>query len=605
MMSDKTTTPAPCGYVVGLSLMAVLSGLLSLQAGCVSGKKQTPSSQLAAGEAPERIAQKNIIQGGQVLPRAEAGQGLVWFPFVWSPELAAPDKASGLTAINYVNIREPKLIFRNSITKNEILIALSEESGSDKRRFELTSADPQKQLRFYLPRVLALTQGDYVVEGIRTELGTQTQERGTLVNLPFVNPFQASGAKPLVVQVREGRVSTVARVVQTTSIADSAQGLSLKTIAENLDSDVVPVGLVLQHLNRSPAEGSTIVRAGTTDFPRLRFDLTNQKGEILKVEEHVARVGFIADSPCGAEGTIRLVWKRLNDEREYLSQFPFGGSEPNCKDKFSTGFSFALPAGDWQLKSTMLALADRFKPQVQTPWMRNPSALLNEYFSLSDQSARWTFETQREIENRKGLIIPLDSATRKYTELRRLGDIYSVGRNMQSSDSLFLGHFDIRIGESKNDKSPFSEFELKTSFDLSAVQSLLSVSRVFNAYTLEKIANGKAVKTKIILRTAANQEDRPSLAPAAAELQGEAKKAYATCVKEREESDPLVTSDGILQFTVLKGSDSVNLRSRSGSPEALLENWLESCLKKKFIGFRFSRKVPVNFQGELKFGMEN
>lgn len=605
MMSDKTTTPASCSHVVGLSLLVVLSGLLSSQVACVSARKHTPSSQLAAGETPERIAQKNIIQGGPVLPRAEAGQGLLWFPFVWSPELAAPDKASGLTAVSYVNIREPKLIFRNTVTKNEILIALNEESGSDKRRFELSSAEPQKQLRFYLPRVLALSQGDYVIEGIRAELGTQTQERGTLVNLPFVNPFQASGAKPLVVQVRETRVSTVARVVQTTSIADSAQGLSLKTISENLDSDVVPVGLVLQHLNRNTGDGGTIVRAGTTDFPRLRFDLTNQKGEILKVEEHIARVGFIADSPCGAEGTIRLVWKRLNDEREYLSQFPFGGSEPNCKDKFSSGFSFALPAGDWQLKSTMLALADRFKPQVQTPWMRNPSALLNEYFSLSEQSARWTFETQREIENRKGLIIPLDSATRKYTELRRLGDIYSVGRNAQSSDSLFLGHFDIRIGESKNDKTPFSEFELKTSFDLPSVQSLLSVSRVFNAYTLEKIANGKAVKTKIILRTAANQEDRPSLAPAAAELQGEAKKAYATCVKEREESDPLVSSDGILQFTVLKGSDSVNLRSRTGSTDVLLENWLESCLKKKFIGFRFSRKVPVNFQGELKFGMEN
>lgn len=605
MMSDKTTTPQVCGRIGGLSVMVVLSGLLSSQVACVTRNKQASKPHLVTNESTESAARKSIIQGDQPVLRAEGAQGLLWFPFVWSPELAVPDTSSGLTAVSYINIREPKLVFRNAVTRTEILIALNEESGTEKRRFELSANEPQKQLRFYLPRVLALSPGDYVIEGIRAELGTQTQERGPLVNLPLVNPFQASGAKPLIVQVREGRISAVARVVQTTTIADSAQGLSLKTISENLDSDVVPVGLVLQHLNRNPSEGGTIVRSGTTDFPRLRFDLTNEKGESLKIEEHVARVGFLADAPCGAEGTIRLVWKRLNDEREYLTQFPFGGSSPSCSEKRSYAFSFALPAGDWQLKSTMLALADRFKPQVQTPWMRNPSPLLNEYFSLSDQSARWTFETQREIENRKGLVIPLDSVTRKHVELRRNNDIYAVGRTAQSSDSLFLGHFDIRIGESKSDKTPFSEFELKTSFDLQNVQNLLSLSRVFNAYTLEKISTGKAVKTKIILRTAANQEDRPSLAPAAAELQGEAKKAYAICVKEREESDPLVTSDGFLQFTVLKGSDSVNLRSRTGSSNTLMENWLEACLKKKFIGFRFSRKVPVNFQGELKFGMEN
>ena len=60
----------------------------------------------------------------------------------------------------------------------------------------------------------------------------------------------------------------------------------------------------------------------------------------------------------------------------------------------------------------------------------------------------------------------------------------------------------------------------------------------------------------------------------------------------------------MLRFTVLKGSDSVNIKSRRVNNDTVIENWLELCLKKKLIGFRFSKKAPVNFQGELKFGKE-
>ncbi|NBW82840.1 hypothetical protein EBR21_13910 [bacterium] len=423
--------------------------------------------------------------------------------------------------------------------------------------------------------------------------------------MPFVNPFQAGSAKPLLLKVREGRTAMVARVVQTTSIAETVQGLSLKTTSENLDSDVVPVGLVLKQLGKSLSESLSSLVPASDDFPRTRLDITDVGGKTVPVEEQSARIGFVVDAPCDASGSVRLVWKRQNDDREYLTQFPIDAGNGECKDKRSLGFKFTVPAGDWVLKSTMLAPLGTFQPQIQTAWLKAPSPLLKQYFSLDEAQYLWTMETHKEREIRKALVIPVDSASRRFAELRRSKDVYRANTLAQNSDVLFLGHFDIRISESKNDRVAIWDFVLKSSFDLSRAQALLNAKDVFNAYTLEKLTYGRSNNASIVLRTAADKEDRPSVAPVAAELQGEAKKAYSSCVKEREETDPLVNLGGLLQFTVLKGSDSVNLKSQRASADPMDENWLELCMKKKFIGFRFSKKAPVNFQGELRFGREN
>lgn len=139
-----------------------------------------------------------------------------------------------MSAIDNLIIREPKLILRNVNSKAEVLLNLREESGALESKMQSSTKDNGSQVRFYLPRVSALSQGEYVIEGIKVELGVRGQSRGTVVTMPFVNPFQASAAKPLMVKVREGKVATVARVVQTTSIAEAAQGLSLKSVSENL-----------------------------------------------------------------------------------------------------------------------------------------------------------------------------------------------------------------------------------------------------------------------------------------------------------------------------------------------------------------------------------
>lgn len=618
-MSDNKLMARGGRMPVKLNAGAFLPLVLIGQFSCVSKKSTTDaassaSSPLSAAAGVDSRAvssngaltqlEKLIFQGGLDVPKLEAGRGLLWFPFVWSPVLAQPEKDSGLSTIDNLIIREPKLILRNVNSKAEVLLNLREESGALESKMQSSTKDRGGQVRFYLPRISALAQGDYVIEGIRVELGVRGQSRGTVATMPFVNPFQTSAAKPLLVKVREGKVATVARVVQTTSIAEAAQGLSLKTVSENLDNDVVPVGVVVQHLAGKGQEFLSAITPATNDFPRLRVDLTNDKNELPSIDEPVAKVGFLVDAPCSAEGSIRIIWKRSNDDKEYLSQFQFVAGDASCKEKKSHGFVFAIPSGDWVPKSTLISSVKSNQAEVQTSWLRAPTSLLKDYFSLTQPKFSWTLETQREREIRRALIVPVESASRKHAELRKTRDVYSLGGATKSADVLFLGHFDIRVSSAKNERSEIWDFVLKSGYDLTQTRTLLVANEVFNAYTLEKLTSGRSNNSNIILRTAADQEDRPSVAPVAAELQGEAKKAYANCIKEREESDPLVSLGGMLRFTVLKGSDSVNIKSRRPNNDTVIENWLELCLKKKLIGFRFSKKAPVNFQGELKFGKE-
>jgi hypothetical protein len=592
----------------------LLSALLMMQVSCVTKKpdasaaSQKSDSAGAFAEPAEdkelNPAEKLVIHGGAETPKLEAGRGLLWFPFVWSPVLIQPEKDSGLTAVENLIIREPNLIFRNTATKSEVLINLREESGAKEANLQSAKNQDGHQFRFYLPRILSLPAGEYVIEGIRTTLGVRGQARETPVTMPFVNPFQISAAKSLQVKVAEGRVSTIARVVQTTSIANAAQGLSLKTISENLDNDVVPVGLVVQHLGRQGSSLTSAIIPATSDFPRLRLELTDDKNEVPKSDEKIAKIGFIVDSPCSAAGSIRIIWKRSNDDKEYLSQFPIAKGDQNCTERHSHGFVFSAPSGDWLPKSTLISAGFNGMAGIQTVWLKAPSPMIKEYFSLARPRHAWTLETKREREIRRALIVPVESVSRKFAELKKTVDTYQPSAFGRSSDVLFLGHFDIRVSSAKNDRAELWDFELKSGYDLAQARKLLAANDLFNAYTLEKLTSGRSNNTNIILRTAADPDDQSSVGPVAAELQGEARRAYALCMKEREESDPLVSLGGMLRFTVLKGSDSLNLKSRRTDKNNLVENWLESCLKKKLLGFRFSNKSPVNFQGEFKFGKD-
>jgi hypothetical protein len=264
-----------------------------------------------------------------------------------------------------------------------------------------------------------------------------------------------------------------------------------------------------------------------------------------------------------------MIWKRQNDEREYLTQFALKSKTESCQDKQTVGHTFLLPGGDWMLKASMIAEQNAFQPEVQTAWLKTPSKTLRQYFSLEEPSFRWTFETSKEREIRRPLMVQLDSLSRRHSELRSRQDVFRVGSSPSEQQVLFLGHFEI-----------------------------------YNAYTLERLMRSRSLKVNTVMRTASDQDDLSSVKPVAAEFRGEAAKAYAACLHAREEADPLVNMGGELRFTVLKGGDSVTLKKLQIGEEGLSDKWVESCLEKKLMSFRFSRKVPANFQGELKFSSE-
>jgi hypothetical protein len=591
--------------VSGFSLLFVVAILAVGQISCVTKSKPTiPKSAAEADSSALSPEMAMLFNGGPSVPRAEPGQGLLWFPFVWQPQLIVPEKDSGLLPLDGLVLRAPRLVLRNNQTKAEVQVELRDEALKASKSYELLSKDPQSAPRFYLPRLLALSAGEYTVESIRLEIGSSGQGSTTLVNMPFVNPFQASAAKPLVLQVRDGKIATVARIAQTTSMAQAVQGLSLKSSSESLDRDVIPFDMVLNHAGRTPAQGLPLVQAGTTDFPRMRFFLTDEKGNAISIEDSKAKVGFLVDVPCSAQGTVRMIWKRQNDEREYLTQFALNPRADSCQDKQTIGHSFLLPNGDWMLKASMIAEQNAFQPDVQTSWLKTPSKVLRQYFSLEESSFRWTLETSKEREIRRPLMVQLDSLSRRHNELRTRQDVFRVSSSPSEQQVLFLGHFEIRNAEAKNDRAGVWETFLKKDFTLETAQSLLGSKNIYNAYTLERLIRSRSLKVNTVMRTASDQDDLPTVKPVAAEFRGEAAKAYAACLHAREEADPLVNMGGELRFTVLKGGDSVTLKRLKIGEDGLSDKWVESCLEKKLMSFRFSKKAPANFQGELKFSSE-
>lgn len=600
-MSD-TVTPEQVSRPTGLGLLLVIALLSSVNLSCAT--KSTLSSNTSAVDTAFQLsaaANTELFHGGPSIPRAESGQGLLWFPFVWQPQLIMPAKESGLVALDGLFIREPRLVLRNISTKVETLIDLREENSTTLRSFELKNTKHGGSIRFYLPRVLALMPGEYSIESLRLEVAASRQDSPTLVNMPFVNPFQSSSSKALVVSIKEGKTSAAARIVQTTDLAQAVQGLSLKSSSESLDRDVIPIDVVLSQIS-SPVKNSpqTIISA-TADFPRMRINLTDDQGQPQVPEESKAKVGFLLDVPCSASGTLRVVWKRQNDEREYLTQFPLSKDSNDCNDKKTLGHAFSLPNGDWVLKSSMISDVISFEPDLQTLWMKSPSKTLKDYFALSPLPFRWSLETSKEREIRRALLIQLDTLNRRFSELRMRQDVFRADSSSSDQSVLFLGHFEIRNTESKNDKVNVWETLLRPSFNLEIAQSLLGSKNVYNAYTLERLKRSRSLKLNTVMRTASDQEDLPTVKPVAAELRGAASKAFASCLNEREEADPLVNMGGELRFTVLKGGDSMTLKKLKIGDDGLSDKWVESCLEKKLLSFRFSRKVPANFQGEMKF----
>jgi hypothetical protein len=452
-----------------------------------------------------------------------------------------------------------------------------------------------------------MSSGEYTVLSIRSEIGHGSSKSGTQVDMPLVNPFQLSASKPLMISVQEGKIAALSRVVQTTSLSQSVQGVNLQSESESLDHNVVPADLVAEQTAKAFPVDSSSILAASTDFPILRLQLTNHLGQSSQSQSNHVRVGFIIDTPCSVSGSLKLVWKKVDEEREYLTQFPVSSNAVECKVKRSLAYNFLVPRGDWMIKSSMISEKNSFEPDLQTEWLKAPSDLLKSYFSLPSDTYRWTLETIKEREIQRPLIIRIASLERRNDELRSQNDYFRSEESVAQKSILFLGHFEIKNTDKHKDKLKVHVLEtfLKRSFDLKNAQELLGSSRVYNAYTLERLTRSRGLKVNTIIRTSTSDEDDLlKVKPAAAEFRGVASRASATCLTAREETDPLVSLDGELRFTVLKGADSVTLKKIKIGQSGLSDKWIETCLEKKILSFRFADKAPASFHGELRFSNE-
>lgn len=588
---------------LALPAVAALGGLLACKTSMRENKVASPSAQLTSASRPDQMT---LFYGSLAPSRPEAHQGLLWFPFVWKPQLIQPKTGSGLTPIESLFIREPKLVFVNNQTKAETLIAMRRDGSENQQVLRLEQGKTQTAESFYLPRVIALSSGEYSVSAIRAEIGHGDLKSGVQVDLPFVNPFRLSASKPLVFTVKEGKLAALARVVQTTSLSQSVQGVNLQSESESIDHDVVPADMVVQHAAPLFASEPAAVLAATPDFPILRLDLTDHNAQPAQGAGHPVQVGFLLDVPCPVNGTMKLVWKKVDDDREFLTQFSINPAQPDCSTKQTLGFTAGLPHGDWLLKSSMISEKNTFEPDLQTSWLKSPDEVIKSYFELPSEPFRWTLETIKEREIQRPMLIQVASLARRYDELRSQQDYFNANGNSGKNGILFLGHFEIRNIDKRKDKLKAHDLEtfLKRSFELQTAATLLGSSQVYNAYTLERLTRSRGVKVNTVIRTSTDESDLVKIKPAAAEFRRLASSASATCLTAREESDPLVSLDGELRFTVLKGADSVTLKKIKIGQAGFSDKWIQSCLEKKLLSFRFAEKAPASFQGELRFSNE-
>ena len=605
-MADTTFRPA--GFTKAQTLLAFMTAILMSSAtSCVSTPSQNKSTTQATPVSGDDAEPNMLFYGSSSPARPEAHQGLLWFPFVWKPQLIQPKPNSGLVPIESLFIKDPRLVFINNQTKSETLISLRRDNSSGEQKIVLEQGKAQQDALFYLPRFIALSSGEYTVQSIRSEIGHGGAKSGTQVDMPLVNPFQLSASKPLVLSVPEGKTAALSRVVQTTSLSQSEQGVHLQSESESLDHNVVPVDLVAQQTSSVfPAESGSVL-AASPDFPILRIHLTDHLGQSTQSLGNQVQAGFLMDVPCSVSGILKLVWKKVDEEREYLTQFPVNSNSTGCNSKQSLGYTFLLPRGDWMIKSSMISEKSAFEPDLQTEWLKAPGELLKSYFSLPSELFRWTLETIKEREIQRPLLIRVASLERRYDELRNQNDYFRSGESGTQKNILFLGHFEIKNTDKRKDKLKVHVLEtfLKRSFDLKKAQELLGHSHVYNAYTLGRLTRSRGVKVNTVIRTSTNAEDDLlKVKPAAAEFRGVASRASTMCLTAREETDPLVSLDGELRFTVLKGADTVTLKKIKIGQSGLSDKWIETCLENEILSFRFAEKAPASFHGELKFSNE-
>ena len=302
-----------------------------------------------AGSSNKAEGQFSISQTPVEVP---VFKGLLWFPFSWTAQLSTAENDPAGKPVSGIQFRNVGLVLRDAQTKQEVFLKLSSIGGDGSSNAALDSTAISKT--FFLPLFVELSESEYQIESVRCSFVDPNTQRPQQLDFPLANPFQASGKPALSISVKKGKVAALARVVSQTTFGQKAGALNSSTDLESFDKDSVPVDVVLDQMHRD-AKSAALVFPASSDFPRSRLALTDPEGKPVPFEEPLARAGLLLDVPCAAEGTLKLVWRRVGDEREYFSLVNLGQKISGCQSQKTLSPTLNLPKGDWVLRATQIS----------------------------------------------------------------------------------------------------------------------------------------------------------------------------------------------------------------------------------------------------------
>jgi hypothetical protein len=526
-----------------------------------------------------------------VLP---ADQGLLWLPLVWSVRLASEDsdvesplKRGGLST---VSLRSLGLNLRSVKDKKVFFLKMNGENAVGSKAL-LENNNPSAV--FYLDKFIALPDGDYFVEGLQATYVQPDSQKSVDLQFPLENPFQprSAGGTALPLQIKNGKIAAIPRMAATTSFGLKDGNLVSLTELDPVDREVVPLDLVLSDAGFS-SDQVPFVYAASRDLPRSRLSLSKETQIDKSFEPVRAKVGVLVEVPCANQGMVHFVWKRVGDDREYQSSFVTG--QESCDAQRILKGVFSLPEGQWVLRSLHFVNTPLDNSYFKTAVLRFPSAAVKNYLRLSEQQESLRFVSlERELKKR----IQIDLAAKDLDQL--------APQKSRPAPFLFMGRFQLLPVEVQKSGSGMWDTVFKRTFSLTDVQSLFSEKEVINAYTLLSIQGGREKGTvQGVLKVTSAQSDAPKIEKFSGELRKYSTEGVAKCVTDREEKDPLVTAQGNVHVTGLKGGTALTLKEvkiKDLLGAVISSPWLNDCLRKVFLDFRFSKKLPASFQAEFQF----
>lgn len=502
-------------------------------------------------------------------------KALVWFPVTWTVTLNQKEvsKEALGTPLTRLEIRSINLVLKESATDRDALIKL--ESGN---QLGSTILDQDRSIKtFTIPRVFQLPEGEFKIYSVRALIVDPNSKKTQVFEVLVPNAFQGIQTSAFSFVTKNGRVSALPRIAIATTFGHKNSNLNFVTAVEAIDREFIPTHLVLEDL-KLKHDSTSYVFAGSPDFPRLRVALTNSKGLTRDQGSQSIKVGFLFDVPCDNPGIIKMVWKKASEDTEYLSYFPLEQKAGDCEPLLAK--TLELPKSDWILKN--VSLLGKTKQQTyRFDFLNRPSEALKQYYSLSEAEQF--------------------SSSLQERDLARQFVIRANSLENVSGKILYLGQF-----EFTEDDGGSWETLFKRNYTLNSLKKNFSASTLLNAYTGTVISRSRTKGTVQALMTvqSASDADTQALQPMTSELRKDATTSLAQCLKSREEFDPLVNVAGSLNFTALKGSDSISVRNFIFATEGPSEEWVKECYQKRLLSFKFTNRLPANMQGTLRFASE-